>query len=114
MEPKIVETQPYGLESANQKPDRPHLADESLFWLSLCFPALWAVAVLLFQLSKINWQNRSLQRSKKIPCHTCQYFSNSSHLKCAVHPTLVLSKDAIDCSDYQKDENPKLLGSSKW
>jgi len=114
MEPKIVETQSHGLEPIDQKPDNTPLADESLFWLSLCFPAIWAVAVLMFQLSKINWQNRNFQNSKKIPCHTCQYFSSNSYLKCAVNPTLVLSEHALNCADYQKDEKPKLQGLSKW
>jgi len=34
------------------------------------------------------------------PCRTCRFFSNNPYLKCAVHSTIVLTKEANKCPDY--------------
>lgn len=39
------------------------------------------------------------------PCRKCLFFSNNLYLKCAVHPTIVLTKEASNCRDY----NPKSM-----
>ncbi|MGI0484450.1 hypothetical protein ACN4EK_03375 [Pantanalinema rosaneae CENA516] len=44
------------------------------------------------------------KRSSKIPCQNCRFFSNSSYLKCAVHPMSAMTQNAIDCSDYQSPQ----------
>jgi hypothetical protein len=36
----------------------------------------------------------------KIPCRSCRYFSHNPYLNCAIHPSLVLTGQAIDCPDY--------------
>jgi hypothetical protein len=33
-------------------------------------------------------------------CYHCCYFSQNPYLKCALHPTTVLTGQAIDCRDY--------------
>lgn len=40
------------------------------------------------------------------PCTKCQFFSNNPFLKCAVNPTVVLTKEAVNCSEY-KPRNKK-------
>jgi hypothetical protein len=35
------------------------------------------------------------------PCTKCRFFSSNPFLKCAVNPTLVLTKEAVNCSDYR-------------
>jgi hypothetical protein len=40
-------------------------------------------------------------RFSQSPCTKCRFFSNNPFLKCAVNPTLVLTKEAVDCSDYR-------------
>ncbi|MEH2454940.1 hypothetical protein [Nostoc sp.] len=34
-------------------------------------------------------------------CKNCQFFNNNHFLNCAVHPSTVLSKQALNCSDYK-------------
>jgi hypothetical protein len=41
--------------------------------------------------------------SHQTRCHSCKYFSTNSYLKCALHPTSVLTEQAIDCSDYDSE-----------
>ncbi|MCU0549953.1 MAG: hypothetical protein MUC48_11450 [Leptolyngbya sp. Prado105] len=42
----------------------------------------------------------SLPVGSHMPCRSCQFFSNNGYLKCAVNPSIALTKSAIDCSDY--------------
>jgi hypothetical protein len=37
---------------------------------------------------------------ENLPCRNCQYFSNNHYLKCAIQPSLVMTTEAINCSDY--------------
>lgn len=34
------------------------------------------------------------------PCSNCRFFSQNAYLKCAVHPSIALTKQAIDCSNF--------------
>jgi hypothetical protein len=46
---------------------------------------------------------RSVARIKprpRISCSHCHYFGQNPYLKCAIHPTAVLTEQAIDCRDY--------------
>jgi hypothetical protein len=36
----------------------------------------------------------------RIPCRKCRFFSGNPYIKCAVHPSTVLTTQAKDCSDY--------------
>ena len=38
--------------------------------------------------------------SQQFPCTNCRFFDKNHYLKCAVHPEIVLTKQALDCSDY--------------
>ncbi|MCU0568459.1 MAG: hypothetical protein MUF49_17910 [Oculatellaceae cyanobacterium Prado106] len=38
--------------------------------------------------------------SSEIPCRNCKYFKKNLYLKCAVHPSAVMTSDAIGCADY--------------
>ncbi|MGB3757090.1 MAG: hypothetical protein WBA07_12045 [Rivularia sp. (in: cyanobacteria)] len=42
----------------------------------------------------------NLKRFSSIPCHKCQFFDNNQQLPCAVQPAVVLSEEAMNCSDY--------------
>lgn len=45
-------------------------------------------------------------RFSQSPCTKCRFFSNNPFLKCAVNPTVALTKEAVDCSDYRpKNKN---------
>ncbi|MBW4610423.1 MAG: hypothetical protein KME22_25215 [Hassallia sp. WJT32-NPBG1] len=60
--------------------------------------------LMLSKMNKITLRNECISCStnshEKLPCRTCQYFSNNHHLKCAVQPSLVMTTEATTCSDY--------------
>lgn len=37
---------------------------------------------------------------RQASCHRCRFFNQNSYLKCAVHPSTVLTSQAKNCSDY--------------
>ncbi|HBB33557.1 MAG TPA: hypothetical protein DDZ80_31460 [Cyanobacteria bacterium UBA8803] len=37
---------------------------------------------------------------KKVSCSRCKFFDSNPYIKCAVHPSKVLSAEARDCPDY--------------
>lgn len=77
------------------------------------FILIWTIAIVLyFILSKTV---RTATQDVKLtfsyhnaPCRKCRFFNSSPYLKCAVHPTTVTTKSAIDCSDYQPQETAEL------
>jgi hypothetical protein len=48
-----------------------------------------------------------LRRMHQVPCDRCIYFTNSSHLKCTVHPCKALTENAIDCRDFEVQRVPR-------
>lgn len=42
----------------------------------------------------------SSSTSHEVPCRNCQFFKDNHYLNCAVHPSTVLTKQALNCADY--------------
>ena len=36
----------------------------------------------------------------QLPCKNCSFYSNNHYLKCAVNPSIVLTEEATNCSEY--------------
>jgi hypothetical protein len=71
-------------------------------------------AVMMIVYDRFSKRKSNLFGTKKTqvnPCHGCQYLGDDSHLRCALHPSTVLTKKAIDCQDYYPSANKKNLGA---
>jgi hypothetical protein len=107
-QPRLVKT-----ESSNAKveivPLKNVTTDASLFLIPACLVAVWAIVAFPFfrEIAKTKSTGTNFLRVSKIPCRNCQFFSRSSYLKCAVHPTTAMTEDAINCSDYCSNRNIK-------
>jgi hypothetical protein len=58
----------------------------------------------------ISRERKKLQRqaaSPKALCHSCKYFDRNLYLNCAIHPSKVLTKSAVDCVDYCPNSKAK-------
>ncbi|MEH2407753.1 hypothetical protein [Nostoc sp.] len=42
----------------------------------------------------------SIKELDKLPCKNCRFYSHNHYLKCAVNPSIVLTKEAMNCSEY--------------
>lgn len=103
----LIETQP-----AEQKPDgiQPEAKVnssmtgfyETAFWIPLSFLMVLAIATFGFSAIQKAIRKRmvSITYSQQVPCRNCRFFTNNLYLRCAVHPSTVLTQNAIDCSDY--------------
>lgn len=61
---------------------------------------LAVVALRWFNLWKrIRSPVTTVQHFYQSPCRSCRFFSENNQLKCAVHPSLVLTEAAKDCPD---------------
>lgn len=56
--------------------------------------------------NKIVFKINSLN---KLPCQNCEFFCSNNYLKCAVQPSMVMTEEAKNCSDY----SPKNSKSSR-
>lgn len=77
-----------------------------LFLAPLCFMIVWVSVVFIVAISCRFVRNRNKNEIvtsnlfQQVPCKKCQYFNNNYFLKCAVHPSIALTQEAVDCSDY--------------
>ncbi|MCU0525653.1 MAG: hypothetical protein MUF72_12605 [Elainella sp. Prado103] len=71
--------------------------------IPICFAVAWLVVIMMVWNLWAAGRDavNNAQQMHKIPCANCQFFTDTHYLKCPVHPTIALSKDAIDCPDYQ-------------
>lgn len=47
-----------------------------------------------------KYRTVTLNHFKQVPCRNCRFFKDNHYLNCAVHPSIVLTKEALNCSDY--------------
>lgn len=87
-------------------------------------PVLWDTMGSFFVLSAIggliyahilNRKQHSFRAnpSDRIICSHCQYFNNNQFLKCALHPSAVLTEQAVDCTDYDQKAEVKQVKRSR-
>ena len=101
LEAKFVKQQPGSVKLTEPSSSRIATAGGVLFWLPTC--SVFLLMLLAFRVLD-GW--KSLQSSTtncsryKLTCENCHFFSKNSFLKCAVNPSIVLTEQAIDCSDY--------------
>jgi len=78
------------------------------FQVPLCFLFAWAI-VIISASSLWGAVRDTVNRSKQmhqIPCANCQFFTRDYHLKCTVHPSIALSEEAINCTDFEPPKTP--------
>lgn len=98
--------------SFNELPKQEKSTVEAYTNLSL----LTVFSITLVSISVLVWRSHSKKSLSKLPklfhkdstqikCTECHFFDNNSYLKCAVHPSKVLKREAQECLDYQDESN---------
>jgi hypothetical protein len=86
-----------------------------LLFIPLLFMIVLAIAALIFpsNVRRKFPQNAKLttSRFKQVPCRNCQFFKDNHYLNCAVQPSIVLTKEALNCSDYLPNSSTNELES---
>jgi hypothetical protein len=76
--------------------------DEALFFIPFCSMIVLAILILILpDIWKVGRAKiAKLKHFSQIPCRNCSFFTNNHYLWCTVHPSIVLTKQALDCFDY--------------
>ena len=74
----------------------------------ICF--MIVCGIVIFIVSFFNNREKkdrivNLNHLKEVPCRNCRFFKDNHYLNCAVHPSIVLTKEALNCSDYCSNNN---------
>ena len=89
--------------------------EDSSFQLDNANTNLLVIVLLLLVILRFFWllskfkltdKRSSIQRFTQIPCRNCRFLANNQYLKCAVHPSKVLTAQAVNCTDYCSKHKP--------
>jgi hypothetical protein len=73
----------------------------SLTPVSLVFS--WIIFFIILRKIRTILDNKmvfTVNNLQQVPCKNCQFYANNHYLKCAVQPSLVLTEEAKNCSEY--------------
>lgn len=68
----------------------------------------WIVFFVILRKSRNGVDNKrffTINSLHKVPCKNCQYYSSNHYLKCAVQPSLVMTEEAKNCSEYSPNKS---------
>lgn len=92
-----------GAAKPSTKPQMETMPHTPQFVATICLIIVCKIAIFIFiaRIFKLSRNGKlTINRLKQLPCRNCRYFKESHYLNCAVHPSIVLTKEAINCSDY--------------
>jgi hypothetical protein len=72
------------------------------FWTCLLF-----IILKKTRLARDGKANFFANKSNKIPCRKCRFYSDNNFLKCAVQPDIACTEDANNCTDYSPKNSSK-------
>lgn len=71
----------------------------------ICFMVVCAIYLSIISSFLKSAENKNsllnIEHLNQCPCKKCKFFHENNYLKCAVSPSIVLTKQAINCSEYQ-------------
>lgn len=94
------------------KPQQGDIPFVAVFLAHISFMIVWGIVVFIVSSASKAVQDAaqnavqdkdeivSIKDLQQQPCKNCQFFNNNNYLKCAVHPSTALTKEALNCSDY--------------
>lgn len=86
------------------------IGGDMLFVPAALFALLGGTAVSAILVLGLLFKKRFYQNLDKVnvfhrlPCKNCRFFHQNFYLKCAIQPSKVLTKDALNCADYEPDK----------
>ncbi|WP_375513344.1 hypothetical protein [uncultured Nostoc sp.] len=89
------------------------ITDIAIFLSTVGFVISWMVLFLILRKIRAILDYKMVFPVKalhKLPCKNCSFYSNNHYLKCAVNPSIVLTEEATNCSEYspsKKDSTSK-------
>lgn len=102
METKLITTVPSNSLPPGYRGIQTFSAPDVGALIAVSFVVISAISVAIYAVlpKRVQSHSFSLKLPLKAPCQHCRYFSQNPYLKCTLHPSTVLTKQAIDCLDY--------------
>ncbi|MBE9225944.1 hypothetical protein IQ264_10960 [Phormidium sp. LEGE 05292] len=99
---EVKEIQSVNSEPYVNKPNLPDISAASLYIIPSTFFTFWLMYLILStDLLKFAKHKISIIKNlEQVPCKNCRYFTNNPYLRCAVNPSIALTSQAVNCSDY--------------
>ncbi len=87
------------------KIDTTNLPDPTILYITFGTALGLVIAFsLLSNMMKVTRNTlMNISQANKLPCRKCKFFSYNSYLQCALHPSIVLTPEAMNCSDYHNN-----------
>ena len=73
-------------------------------WISIFGIASWILYQAVREMAVIKIKGVSIFSFFQTPCRNCKFYNRNLYLRCAVHPSLVLTKKAHNCIDYYDNQ----------
>ncbi|MCC5641607.1 hypothetical protein LC607_01260 [Nostoc sp. CHAB 5824] len=83
------------------------ITDITIFLSPVGFIISWMVVFLILRKIREFLDYKMVLPAKglhKLPCRNCSFYSNNHYLKCAVNPSIVLTEEAMNCSEYSPNK----------
>ena len=69
-------------------------------WITVLGMISWLLLEVIRELGTVKIDNGVVFSFIPNKCRSCKFYANNIYLKCAVHPSIVLTKQASNCLDY--------------
>ena len=108
MEAKLTTIPPYPLPPGYRGAETVSALDLG-FLIVVSVSLIWAIAASIYAFipKRVQQHLFRLKAPHKTLCHQCQYFGHNAYLKCTVHPSTVLTEQALNCLDYSPSSKAK-------
>ncbi|MBD2532141.1 hypothetical protein H6G97_22180 [Nostoc flagelliforme FACHB-838] len=96
-------------EAKNEQTQTHELAipDLAIFLYPVGFMVGWIFFFLILRKIRALLDEKiifSISHLHKVPCKNCRFYSSNYYLKCAVNPSVVLTEEAKNCSEYSPNK----------
>jgi hypothetical protein len=109
MKSQLIETQPTTASPAIQPGEGFLSGLRTTCGAITIFIMVSAVIMIIYnRFSKRSLHLIVINPNQVTPCRRCQYLGDNSHLRCALHPSIVLTEQAIDCQDYHLNTKERI------
>lgn len=99
---KVNEIQSFRAEPYVNKPNLVDISASSLYIIPTTFFTFWLMYIIvstdLLKFAKHKFS--IIKHLDQVPCKNCCYFTNNPYLRCAVNPSIALTSEAANCSEY--------------
>ncbi|WP_413200045.1 hypothetical protein [Nostoc piscinale] len=89
-----------------------NIPDAALYLSPVGLLFSWVIFFLILRKIKRFLDNKmvfSVNTLHQVPCKNCRFYANNHYLKCAVQPSIVLTDEAKNCTEFsdKKDKSPE-------